>query len=202
MKYNIVCLLLDKKLKCSSTELSSFILNYADIIDAFLIAHFEMNKLTPASNTLDLYFKSLHDITKYNGYIVDYLLSYSVTSTKESVEKFLLKFDGNMSKRLPIAMKLIQGVSVNNYDSNILFKYKGDNICGNIAQAYLLFSQDDIFVKSSILNELVKSVKLNADIKVNNKSIKFKKFIMENKMNLSEDINSLCESLGVYKLFF
>ena len=201
IKVEIVNLLLDKKLKYTSKDLSIFILSVAEHVDEKFINKFKANSVSPLATTLDSYIISLSDVKKYNSVLVDYLVSYPVSSSKQTVEKFLLKFE-NVPKRLPIALAILNGTSKENYDSNILFSYNNSSIYGNIAQAYLLSSKDDIYVKTKILDELVKLAKLNAEIKVNNREIKFKKYIIENKNNLDQDINSLCESLGVYKLFF
>ena len=45
-------------------------------------------------------------------------------------------------------------------------------------------------------------MKLSNPMMVNGKSIKFKKFITDNKNNISKDIDNLCQEFGVYKLFF
>jgi hypothetical protein len=83
-------------------------------------------------------------------------------------------------------------------------KHLGNIVCANIAQAYLLTTDDKYEIAGAIVRHLLDlKIKLNADITVNGKSNeKFKKYVTANKGILSPLTLALCEENKVFSLLF
>lgn len=82
--------------------------------------------------------------------------------------------------------------------------HAGDSISCNILQAYVLLSDDSQGVTQDIVGWLVaqQKMKINAEITVSGKSMKFKKYVVANKDKLSNTANLICEQYKVYSMLF
>ena len=85
-----------------------------------------------------------------------------------------------------------------------LLQSAGDSISCNILQAYVLLSDDSQGVTQDIVGWLVaqQKMKINAEITVSGKSMKFKKYVVANKDKLSNTANLICEQYKVYSMLF
>ena len=74
----------------------------------------------------------------------------------------------------------------------------------NILQAYILISTDQQSVTQEIVNWLItqRRLKINAEITVSGRSMKFKKYVVANKEQLSNTANFICEQYKVYTMLF
>lgn len=202
VKEEIVILLMKNGLQCSSKDLTNFLLSYKDGVPTNVLNAILNYPVVPEPDTLSRYFKSLNDFANCDISFVDYLLNHKVTCDANAIEKYLLFSKDVSVRKTSVYQMLLNGCINKNFSSQIGCIHNGNTIRGNIAQIYLLTSNDDKGSKLKIIQSLKTYVKLSDSMLVNNKQIKFKKYITENKEKLDKDIDSLCEELGVYKLFF
>ncbi len=82
--------------------------------------------------------------------------------------------------------------------------HAGDSVTCNILQAYILISTDQQSVTQEIVNWLItqRRLKINAEITVSGRSMKFKKYVVANKEQLSNTANFICEQYKVYTMLF
>lgn len=202
VKEEIVILLMKYGLQCSSKDLTNYLLSYKDTIPTNVLNSILNYPVVPEPDTLSRYFKSLSDYSKCDTPFMDYLLNHKVTCDANAIERYLLFSKDVSVRKTSVYQILINGCINKNFSSQIGCIHNGNTIRGNIAQVYLLTSNDDKGSKLKIIQNLKSYVKLSESMLVNNKQIKFKKYITENKDKLEKDIDNLCEELGVYKLFF
>lgn len=199
-KVQIIEVLINNKLKCTPQNLSKFILSLKGNMAKSLINLLEKNNLYPDSNTISTYFENITERNDYDHELVDYLMKNKISISSKCLHKYIFEIYDNSQRKQNIMIQFIR--SANSLDFTVRFKHQGNLIEGNLLQAYLLVSEDEIGIKLNIINELSKYLKLKEDMIVMGRNIKFKKYIIENKEKLSPDTNNLCETLGVYKLFF
>ncbi len=203
IKSSIVIFFMKNGLKCSSNDLSSLLLKYCNSKVPTELLNVIMNyPVSPEADTLMRYYKSLNDFSNCDSALVEYLLNHRITVDALLIEKYLLNSKDVSVQKANIYQVLMNNCINKNFSSKLCFTHMGNSIKANIAQCYLLTSTDDEGSKLKIIEHLKSYVKLSEAMIVNDKSIKFKKYITENKEKLDKSIDNLCESLGVYKLFF
>lgn len=203
VKSSIVIFFMKNGLKCNSSDLSSLLLKYCNSKVPTEFLNVIMNyPVSPEADTLMRYYKSLNDFSNCDSTLVEYLLNHRITVDALVIEKYLINSKDVSVQKANIYQVLINNCINKNFSSKISFNHMGNIIKANIAQYYLLTSNDDEGSKLKIIENLKLYVKLSEAMIVNDKSIKFKKYITENKEKLDKSIDKLCESLGVYKLFF
>lgn len=82
--------------------------------------------------------------------------------------------------------------------------HAGNSVSCNILQAYVLISTDQQSVTQDIVNGLItqQRMKINAEITVSGRTMKFKKYVVANKAQLSNTANFICEQYKVYTMLF
>ena len=82
--------------------------------------------------------------------------------------------------------------------------HAGSGVCCNLLQAYVLISTDQQGVTQDIVNWLItqQRMKIKAEITVSGRSMKFKKYVVANKEQLSSTANFICEQYKVYTMLF
>lgn len=82
--------------------------------------------------------------------------------------------------------------------------HAGNSVFCNLLQAYILISTDQQSVTQDIVNWLItqQRMKINAEITVLGRSMKFKKYVVTNREQLSSTANSICEQYKVYTMLF
>lgn len=202
-KGEIIILFLDNGLKCSSNDLTKYLLSFKqNNIPVKILEKLKTVAINPDLNTLMIYFKSLRDWSNYDANFVDYLLRFKMQFDAKTIELYLMQTNDSASKKTKLFQIMVDGCINRNFSSEISIIHLGNRIKCNIAQAYLLTSNDDSGSKNLIISNLLKFMKLSDVMIVNEKNIKFKKYILENKTKIDKNTDSLCEQLGVYKLFF
>lgn len=201
IRSEIVILLLDRKLKCLPGEITKCLLSFQGNIPLALIEKFKANNLYPDGTCLNAYFAKL-TTTSYDANLVDYILTNKFVVDGKVVQKYLLYISDVTQRKIDIALRMLSSVNSQTFINSIKFKHNGNSIDGNLAQAFLLGTTFDVGGKLQIVNALLKHMSLKDNMTVEGKSIKFKKYIVDNKASLSQDINEICEQLGVFKLFF
>lgn len=82
--------------------------------------------------------------------------------------------------------------------------HAGNSVFCNLLQAYILISTDQQSVTQDIVNWLItqQRMKINAEITVLGRNMKFKKYVVTNREQLSSTANSICEQYKVYTMLF
>jgi len=203
IKVKIIFLLMDFGLRCTADDLTKLLLSFKNsTVPLELLEKLKNYNVSPDADTLAIYFKSLSDLSKYDTDLVDYLLRSKIQVDGACIERYLLTTKDAQTRKFNITNAMLNNCITKNFSSQITFMSFNKILRGNLAQAYLLTSDDDASSKLIIVKKILNFMKLQDPMILDNKPIKFKKFIMENKNNLDKDLDKLCEELGVYKLFF
>ena len=82
--------------------------------------------------------------------------------------------------------------------------HAGNSVSCNLLQAYVLISAEQQSVTQDIVNWLItqQRMKINAEITASGRSMKFKKYVLANKEQLSSTANFICEQYKVYTMLF
>jgi hypothetical protein len=158
------------------------------------------NGTQPRNDSLDTYLLSLNNVNEYSTELFNLLSAQGCQLSEASLIKYLLKI--TEADKVGNLIKLLEYITfdINNTMSEIT--HLGNCIFGNIFQNYVLYSADPYDIAHGITEALIiKKVKLNGDIKVNDKSFKFKKYISENKASISPLTLRLCEENRVFSIF-
>ncbi|MDF2511284.1 MAG: hypothetical protein K0S04_1150 [Herbinix sp.] len=158
------------------------------------------NGTQPRNDSLDTYLLSLNNVSEYSLELFNLLSEQGCQVSEASLVKYLLKITD--ADKVGNLIKLLEYITfdINNTMSEIA--HLGNCIFGNIFQIYVLCSEDPYDIAHGITEALtIKKVKLSGDIKVNDKSLKFKKYISENKASVSPLTLRLCEENRVFSIF-
>lgn len=87
---------------------------------------------------------------------------------------------------------------------NCIVSHAGNSVNCNLLQAYVLMSTDSQAVTFDIVNWLISQqrLKINAEIVASGRSMKFKKYVVTYKDQLSNTCNFICEKFKVYTMLF
>ena len=82
-------------------------------------------------------------------------------------------------------------------------QHLGNKIDCNLLQAYVLLAPDSSITMDMMVESMKNErAKLNPPMTVNGFSVKFKKYVMDNKVSLSEITLGICEANKVFSLLF
>ena len=87
---------------------------------------------------------------------------------------------------------------------NCIVSHAGNSVNCNLLQAYVLMSTDSQAVTFDIVNWLISQqrMRINAEIVASGRSMKFKKYVVTYKDQLSGTSNFICEKFKVYTMLF
>ncbi len=87
---------------------------------------------------------------------------------------------------------------------NCVVSHLGNSVSCNLLQAYVLMSTDSQAVTFDIANWLISQqrMKINAEIIAAGRGMKFKKYVVAQKEQLSNTTNYICEQFRVYSMLF
>lgn len=87
---------------------------------------------------------------------------------------------------------------------NCIVSHAGNSVNCNLLQAYVLMSTDSQAVTFDIANWLISQqrMKINAEVVASGRSMKFKKYVVAYKDQLSSTSNFICEKFKVYTMLF
>lgn len=84
----------------------------------------------------------------------------------------------------------------------IAVRHNKNEITCNLLQAYVLIAEDSYDIADAVVRQLLEAdVKLNTGIMVNKKTIKFKKYAVDEKAELSPLTTKLCKGNRIFSLF-
>lgn len=88
-------------------------------------------------------------------------------------------------------------------ESECEVKHLNNTIKCNLFQGYVLSSEDSLAIVQAVVGAMKQAkARLNPSIYVNGKSVKFKKYVSENKTQLAQTTLALCEENNVFSFFF
>jgi hypothetical protein len=133
----------------------------------------------------------------------------SILSTPASLisDKALANYVFNSGDEYPVklqnAIVFAEKNGKNFGDSLCEIMHLGSKIQCNLFQGYVLAADDSAVMAEAITGAMKNAnAKLNPAIRVNGESVKFKKYINDNKSDLSPITLQLCEANNVFSIFF
>lgn len=149
---------------------------------------------------LDTYLLSVATPEDFSEDIFNIICTGSYSISTRALAKFLLECkDIDKSRHFS---KLFSAITTDINTSHINFVHLGNQMSGNVLQAYLLLSNDNYDITKQITTEMILAkVKLNSEINKNGATTKFKKYVGENKSSLSALALQLCDENKMFSFF-
>ena len=124
--------------------------------------------------------------------------------SNKAIENYLLRFKERDAIKADNVKTIVDRATGNVINYKIQITHLGNSITCNLVQAYTLSTNDSQATALKIADYLVSSkrMKLNEEINVSGSSVKWKKYIVTNKANLSETADAICEKYKVYSKLF
>jgi len=152
------------------------------------------------SDSLDTYLISLKNVNEYSPEIFKLLSEQNYSASETALEVYIFKCKDVC--KAENAIKLIDAAKFDLSRPGMMVTHLGNKVECNIFQAYLLTSEDGYDVTYAITEAFNgRKVKLTSEVKVNGNLLKFKKYLDNNRADLSEISNKLCEKYKVFSLF-
>ena len=152
------------------------------------------------ADTLDNYILSLKNPDSFSGEIFNLLTQSSFTVSFPAYVKYLLSIHD--LDKLRHHEKMLAGLDCDLTEKKTVVNHCGNQLTCNIAQAYVLNSLEDYHDSSGVLKQITaEKVKLNTEVTVGSKLVKFKKYIGEHKQELEAMTMKLCEEQRLFSLF-
>ena len=152
------------------------------------------------SDTLDEYIQSINVPSDFSEELFNILTEHSYSVSINSYGKFLL-FCSDLDK-VRHNDRMMQGISGDLNNQMISIRHNDNSIECNVFQAYLLNATDTYETAAGIVSRFnYEKIKANGNITVNGSSLKFKKYLTDNKSLLSPLSLQLCEENKMFSLF-
>lgn len=202
LKKKVFDYLVNLGFKADSGALSQYITTSEDNVKVQIAKTKQLinNGTQIKSDAIDDYIMSLNNPGDFSEEMFNLLTSQSYSVSLAGYTKFLIS-----CKDLDKARhneKLVYAVNGNLSTATTTINHLGNNVSCNVLQAYVLTTIDMYEIASQIVKTLLDSgVKLNSEISVNGTSLKFKKYVSENKASLSPLTLQICEANRMFSLF-
>ena len=202
LKKKVFDYLVNLGFKADSGALSQYITTSEDNVKVQIAKTKQLinNGTQIKSDAIDDYIMSLNNPGDFSEEMFNLLTSQSYSVSLAGYTKFLIS-----CKDLDKARhneKLVYAVNGNLSTATTTINHLGNNVSCNVLQAYVLTTIDMYEIASQIAKTLLDSgVKLNSEISVNGTSLKFKKYVSENKASLSPLTLQICEANRMFSLF-
>lgn len=142
-------------------------------------------------------------VSNYHSELVSLLTTPISRVTDKALANYVLYSEDSMEIKLQNAIVFAEKNGKNFGDSECEVKHLNSSIKCNLFQGYVLVTDDSSVVAQAIVGAMKQAkAKLNPPIMVDGKSLKFKKYITDNKAKLSQMTMILCEENGVFSFFF
>ena len=152
------------------------------------------------ADAIDAYIMSINNPDEFSEEMFNLLTSHNYSISSAAYAKYLLFCKD--SDKMRHNEKLIHAVSGDLSGRNVNITHNGNSISANIYQAYVLNTVDSFDIAEAVVSSFNSmKVKLNSDILSNGSTIKFKKYVGENKASLSPLALQLCEENKMFSLF-
>ena len=142
-------------------------------------------------------------VEKYHSELISLLTTPISRITDKALANYVLFSEDPMEIKLQNAIVFAEKNGKTFGESECEVKHLNSTIKCNLFQGYVLAADDSSVTVQSIVGAMKQAkAKLNAPILVNGKSQKFKKYITDNKSQLSQMTITLCEENNVFSFFF
>lgn len=139
----------------------------------------------------------------YHSEIISLITTPASRVTDKALANYVLYANENIETKLQNAMVFAKMNGRPFGDTNCEIRHLNATVRCNLFQGYVLIADDSAAAVEAMTAAMKNArAKLNSIIYVNGQSQKFKKYIMENKSNLSPLTLTLCEQNNVFSLFF
>lgn len=154
------------------------------------------------ADSLSLYLERV-PVEKYHSELISLLTTLISRITDKALANYVLFSEDPMEIKLQNAIVFAEKNGKTFGESECEVKHLNSTIKCNLFQGYVLAADDSSVTVQSIVGAMKQAkAKLNAPILVNGKSQKFKKYITDNKSQLSQMTITLCEENNVFSFFF
>ena len=197
VKIQVILFLLSQGLKVEEKGCEYLLTNLP--IPKELEEYFQTEQIAISNQCVNLYIANLNQ-HPYSTILMQKLLSHPQKVTTNTIEKYLFYIQESLIVKKGILQTLLK------YSSSDFTPEKyslfGESIQSNIAQKYLLLSNENPQDIEALIPLLTSKGKLPENMLVSGKKISFKKFVMQKKDEFSKEKVQIFEDLGVFKLFF
>ncbi|MBR4343518.1 MAG: hypothetical protein IKP88_12595 [Lachnospiraceae bacterium] len=194
--------LTDQGFKVDSGVLMRYISTSRDDAEkkAEKVRHLIRNNTQVKSETLDSYLCSIQNPGDFSAEMFNLLSEQSFVVSLNAYVKFLLFC--NDPDKIRHNEKMLFGLNVEISDQKITVNHLNNLVICNVLQAYILRTNDDYNRSAGIVSQLsAKKIKVNTYVKVNGIETKFKKYLSDNKENLSAVSLQLCQGNKLFSIF-
>lgn len=201
VREKILTYLMDIGFKVTSNDLTQYIEKSDDApyTKFKIIKKLISNGTQVKGDCLDHYILSLKTSTDFLEEIFEILISYCYRIEFRSYSKYLL-FCSDINK-VNHNVQMLQKITgdLNIQTVNIL--HRGNKINCNLLQGYVLVSDENYDIVKAVVNTLIElKLKFNTEIIVNGVAVKFKKYVSDNKTELSPRTFQMCEENKMFSL--
>lgn len=131
------------------------------------------------------------------------LYSNSASITQKALENYVLRCRDYPAVKVHNACALAGRIGAALGSGSCSVRHGSSRISGNLAQAYILTTGDDITVASAMVQAMVQSgTRLATMIQVDNLPKKFNKYVQEKRDRLSSVAEQLCQEHRLFSRFF
>ncbi len=194
--------LINSGFKIDSNILTRYIVTSSDEIDVKIenVKKLINNGTQVRADCLESYIMSVGKVNDFSEVLFDILSNNTITMSVNAYAKYLMECkDIDKTRHNGV---LLSSVSSDLNKSFIKFNHLNNVINGNVLQAYVLNTNDHYDVAKAIVAEMLSfRVKLNSDINVGGNTTKFKKYVADNKSQLSPLALQICEENRMFSLF-
>lgn len=121
----------------------------------------------------------------------------------KALENYLLVCRDLPEVKLKHALGLSGSMSSSFGGTQCRFKFQGCDVSGNLAQAYILLTEDQRGLAMDLVQAMVSSgTKLNTPVEVDGVSKKFSKFVLEKRSQLTVVADDICQTHRLFSRFF
>ena len=205
VKTEVVNTLMNLGIKTDSTSFTDYVCESRDsVADKIRFANKMIENGTQLrSNTANLYLEKTRP-EDFSSELFSLIFVPTCSFSAKAIENYVLYCrereavkTSNIKTILDLSPRVAEKTSCQ-------ITHLGKNISCNLLQAYILLSEDSCNVAFAITEALINSqkLKINEEITASGARMKFKKYVLANKENLSETTNAICEKYRVYSMFF
>ena len=188
--------------KIDSNVFTQYVVNGSDAIDTKIdkVKKLMQNGTQVKADCLENYILSIGKMNFFSEELFNLLSKNSFTISDNAYAKYLLEC-ADVDK-VRHSSKILSTITSDLNTSHISFVHAGNLMIGNVLQAYVLGTNDSYDVVKAIVNEMLAlKIKLNSEISVSGSMTKFKKYVANNKTELSPLTLQICEENRMFSLF-
>lgn len=202
MKGKVTDYLIKQGFKADSSALTQYITSTGDSVKVKVerARQLVQNGTQIKADAIDAYLLAIRQPDEFSEEMFDLLTSNSYVVSLAGYTKFLLSCKD--ADKVRHHEKLLRAVNGDVGGQSVSLRHNGNKMNCSPFQAYLLNAPDSPDVAGAIVSQFHEmKLKLNTDVTSNGTSIRFKKYVGENKDALSPLAFQLCEENKMFSFF-